>query len=197
MLVEQVVAEVERDKMLYVNSGGGVTISGGEPMAQPDFVLAIMNACKERGISTALDTCGHAPWEDLERVLHCTDLVMFDIKQMDTHKHREYSGVGNELILENSKRIADLGIPIRFRVPIIPGSNDSRRNWESAARFIECLGDAVLGVDLLPYHPFAGGKYRAFGMDYPYPGGEGLADDDVAPVIDLFLEHVPEVTVGG
>ncbi|MBI5568717.1 MAG: glycyl-radical enzyme activating protein [Desulfomonile tiedjei] len=197
MLAEQVVAEVELDKMIHVNSGGGVTISGGEPMAQPDFVLAIMAACKARGISTALDTCGHAPWEDLKRVLEYTDLVMFDIKQMDGHKHREYSGVGNELILENAKRIASLGVPIRFRIPIIPGSNDSTRNWESAARFIECLGDAVLGVDLLPYHPFAGGKYRAFGMDYPYPGGEGLADDDVAPVIDLFLKHVPEVTVGG
>jgi len=197
MLAEQVAAEVAQDKMLYVNSGGGVTISGGEPMAQPDFVLAIMEACKERGISTALDTCGHAPWEDLERVLPYTDLVMFDLKQMDTRKHREYSGVGNELILENAKRIAGLGLPIRFRIPIIPGSNDSKSNWESAARFIECLGDAVLGVDLLPYHPFAGGKYRAFGMDYPYPAGEGLVDDDLAPVIDLFLEHVPAVTVGG
>jgi pyruvate formate lyase activating enzyme len=197
MSVEQVVAEVEQDKTLYVNSGGGVTISGGEPMAQPDFVRAVMEACRKQGIGTALDTCGHAPWEDMEQVLRFTDLVMFDIKQMDTHEHRQYSGVGNERILENARRIAALGVPIRFRIPIIPGSNDSRRNWERAAGFIGRLGNAVLGVDLLPYHPFAGGKYQAFGMDYPYPGGEGLSDDDVAPVIDLFLEHVPEVTVGG
>lgn len=197
MLTDQVVAEVERDKEFYVHSGGGVTVSGGEPMAQPEFAEALMKACKDRGIRTALDTCGHAPWGDFERVLPYTDLVMLDIKEMDAHKHRQYSGIGNELILKNAERIAAFGIPMRFRIPLIPGRNDSRENWEAAARFIDRLGDAVLGVDLLPYHPFAGGKYRAFGMDYPFPSGEGLPDEAVTPVVGLFLECAPEVTVGG
>jgi pyruvate formate lyase activating enzyme len=197
MLADQVAAELARDKLFYVNSGGGITVSGGEPMAQPEFVEAIMKAMKRLEIHTALDTCGHAPWSDFERVLPYTDLVMLDIKEMDTEKHWEYSGVGNELILANAERIAALGIPMRCRIPIIPGRNNSREHWDSAARFIESLGDTILGVDLLPYHPFAGNKYKAFGMDWPFPVGEGLADEEVAPVIDLFLESAPEVTLGG
>jgi len=194
---EYVSAEVIKDKQFYTNSGGGLTISGGEPMAQPEFSLALMKAAKEEGIGTALDTCGHAPWEDFERVLKYTDLVLYDIKIMDSDEHRLYSGVGNELILENARRIASSSVKMRIRIPVIPGRNDSKKNWESTAKFIEGLGDAVEGVDLLPYHPFAGGKYRAFGMDYPYPEGEGLEDELLVPVVDFFLEHVPEVTVGG
>jgi pyruvate formate lyase activating enzyme len=86
---------------------------------------------------------------------------------------------------------------MRIRVPIIPGRNDSDESLRATAKFIGGLGNAVLGVDLLPYHPYAGGKYRAFGMDYPFPTGEGLNDDVLAPFVELFLDYVPEVTVGG
>jgi pyruvate formate lyase activating enzyme len=197
MTVEQVMDEVMRDKEFYLNSGGGMTLSGGEPMAQPEFATALMKAAKDQDISTALDTCGHAPWKDYEKILKYTDLVLLDIKHMDTIEHKSYAGTGNELILKNAGRIAELDVPLRIRIPIIPGRNDSEKNWKETALFVESLGDAVMGVDLLPYHPYAGGKYKAFGMDYPYPAGEGLDDEFLVPVIDLFLEHVPEVTVGG
>lgn len=195
--VKEIMHEVMSDRLFYINSGGGITLSGGEPMAQPSFSLALMKKAKEEGIGTALDTCGQAPWKDFEKILQYTDLVLYDIKLMDSKKHREYSGVGNELILENARRIASNGIKMRIRIPVIPGTNDSPTNWEETARFIEALGDAVQGVDLLPYHPFAGAKYRAFGMDYPYPVGEGLEDEIMVPVVDFFLDHAPEVTVGG
>lgn len=195
--VEYVMDEVMKDEPFYIHSGGGLTLSGGEPMVQPDFALALMKATKEKGIGTALDTCGQAPWEDFERVLEYTDMVLFDVKIMDCHEHREYAGVGNELLLENARRIAALGKKMRIRIPVIPGRNDSMKNWEETAKFIEELGDAVLGVDLLPYHPYAGGKYKAFGMDYPFTVGEGLEDEALESVVDFFVDHTPEVTVGG
>ena len=197
MSVNEVMREVMSDKLFYLNSGGGVTVSGGEPMTQPSFVLALLKRAKEEEIGTALDTCGHAAWEDFEKVLPYTDLVLYDIKLMDSKKHREYAGVGNELILENAKRIAASGVKMRIRIPVIPGTNDSRENWEETGKFIEKLGDAVEGLDLLPYHPYAGAKYRAFGEDYPYPIGEGLEDEILIPIVEFFLDYVPEVTVGG
>jgi len=197
MTAEQVMDEVIRDKEFYDNSEGGMTLSGGEPMAQPEFASALMKAARVLGINTALDTCGHVPWKAYQKILEYTDLVLLDIKHMDTEAHRNYSGMGNELILENAKQFAASDIPLRIRIPVIPGKNDSKENWKATAVFIESLGDAVQGVDLLPYHPYAGGKYRAFGMDYPYPIGEGLEDEALVPVIDLFLDHVAEVTIGG
>jgi len=197
MTVGEVMEEVIQDKMFYENSDGGMTVSGGEPMAQLDFLCALMESAKTEGISTALDTCGYASWEDYARVLEFTDLVLFDIKNMDTGIHKDYSGAGNELILDNVRRIADKGIKMRMRIPIIPGRNDSLENMEETAKYVESLGYVVLGVDLLSYHPFAGAKYRIFGMEYGFPIGEGMADDKVKPILDMFLKHVDEVTIGG
>ncbi len=195
--VAEVMADVEKDKAFFKNSGGGLTVSGGEPMAQPDFVYGLLKASKDAGIGTALDTCGHAPWEDIKRVLKYTDLILFDIKSVDNDVHRDYAGLGNALILENVKKIAATGINMRIRVPIIPNRNDSKESLLATAKFIEGLGDSVQGVDLLPYHPYAGSKYQAFGMEYPFPSGEGLGDDIIEPMVELFLDYVPEVTVGG
>ncbi|MBU2490389.1 MAG: glycyl-radical enzyme activating protein [Proteobacteria bacterium] len=197
-----VMEEVAADLSFYKNSGGGLTVSGGEPMAQHEFVLALFSLAKadpdeSRRIHTALDTCGHAPWSRFEQVLPLADLVLLDLKQMDSRAHRAYTGLGNEVILENAAKIAALGKPMRIRVPVIPGVNDSRENWQATARFVESLGDVVSGVDLLPYHPWAGGKYRAFGMEYDFPVGEGYDDERLVPVVELFLDHVKEVTVGG
>ena len=195
--VEDVLIEVMKDKMFYINSGGGLTLSGGEPMAQPEFSSALMKAAKNEGAGTVLDTCGHAPWTDFERVLQYTDLVLYDLKMMDSNEHRSYAGVGNELILENARRMSSSGVKMRIRIPVIPGRNDSMKNWRDIAQFMEGLDGPVHGVDLLPYHPFAGGKYRAFGMCYPYPDGEGLKDEFLAPIVDFFLDYAAEVTVGG
>lgn len=202
MSAAEVMEEVDRDRTFYRNSGGGLTVSGGEPMAQPDFVLSLFRMAKadpdpaER-IHTALDTCGHAAWAGYERVLPFTDLVLLDVKHMETSAHAGYTGTGNEVILQNAARIAQSGVKMRIRVPVIPNVNDTKENFRATARFAAGLGDAVAGVDLLPYHPYAGGKYRVFGMAYDFPAGEGYDDERLAPVIELFLDHVAEVTIGG
>lgn len=192
----EVIDEVEKDKPFYVTSGGGMTLSGGEPMAQPEFCLALMKLAKSRDINTALDTAGSAPWEDYAKVLPYVDLVLYDIKIMDSAAHKDYAGRGNEGILENARRIAEMGIKMRIRVPVIPGRNDSVENMRATGRFVETLGDAVEGIDLLPYHPYAGAKYRIFGLPYPFPEGEGLPDQDVEPFVNALIDYA-DVTVGG
>ncbi|MBO4862131.1 MAG: glycyl-radical enzyme activating protein [Firmicutes bacterium] len=163
--VDQVFEEVMRDKGFYESSGGGVTCSGGECMMQADFVGELFRRCKERGIHTTLDTCGHFPSEGLEKVLPHTDLVLYDIKHMDSGKHREFTGVGNELILQNLKLILDASIKVFIRVPVIPSYNDSVESLMAIAGFIKEL-DPSLHVDLLPYHRFGLAKYKMLDMPY-------------------------------
>ncbi|MDI6795831.1 MAG: glycyl-radical enzyme activating protein [Desulfatibacillaceae bacterium] len=202
MSAAAVMEEVESDKAFYRNSGGGLTVSGGEPMAQPDFVLALFMLAKSdpdqtNRIHTVLDTCGHAAWANYERVLPYTDMVLLDLKVMDSAAHKGYTGRENDLILSNAKKIAQAGVPIRLRVPIIMGVNDNQANFKATGEFAASLGSVVTGLDLLPYHPWAGGKYKAFGMDYDFPAGEGYDDSQLEEVIDLLLDFVEEVTIGG
>ena len=197
--VDEVLEEVQADKLFYKHSGGGMTVSGGEPLAQPEFTRALLAAAKERGISTALDTCGYAAWEVVERVLEVTDHVLLDLKHMDPRAHREYCGASNELILDNAGRIAVSGVPLRFRVPLIPDFNDSEENLVRTAEFISglCGGGKPCEVDILPFHPYAGAKYRIFGLDYPFPQGEGYDEGRIPAVIDIFTARDLAVTVGG
>jgi pyruvate formate lyase activating enzyme len=149
----EVVKKVRQDELFYKTSGGGVTISGGEVLMQPEFALAILKLCKQAGIHTAIETCGFAKWEVFSKVLEYTDLVLYDFKHMDSAKHKEGTGVGNELILENAIKVYhEAKKPIAARVPTIPGYNDSRENISALAQFIvEKLGKDVK-VHLLPYH---------------------------------------------
>jgi len=124
-------------------------------------------------------------------------MVLLDIKHMDPAAHKSYTGRDNALILSNARKMAARGMRMRLRVPVIPKVNDTEENFAATAKFAQELGEAVSGVDLLPYHPYAGGKYRAFGMDYEFPTGEGYDDSMLEPIINLFLDYVPEVTIGG
>jgi len=189
---------VEEDKMFYDRSGGGMTISGGEPTTRFEFTLALLMGAKKRKIHTALDTCGYLPWEKLSKLLDYVDLVLYDIKQMDPKAHKDFTGRDNAMILENAVRIAERGIPMRIRVPVIPGRTDVKESLTKTAKFVAELDEKgkIIGVDLLPYHPFAGAKYRIFGLDYPFPEGEGFNDDDVVDFIEIFTEEGLDVTVG-
>lgn len=133
---DMVMQEVLIDLVFYKNSGGGVTLSGGEATVQSDFALAVLQKCKEAGLHTALDTCGYVAWPVLERLLSYTDLVLYDIKCMGTEKHREATGRSNRMILENAKKIARYK-QMRIRVPIIKGFNDSARELRAIARFVK------------------------------------------------------------
>lgn len=149
--VEEVLIEVLRDLPFYKQSQGGVTLSGGEPTFQFDFCFALLEACKENDISTALDTSGFVSWEKLERLLPFVDIFLYDIKHMDSEEHKRLTGVPNEVILENLLRLDKVGKPIEIRIPIIPGYNDSEENIKAVSNFIKEL-KSIKGVKLLPYH---------------------------------------------
>lgn len=172
LTAEQVMAEVREDAAFYETSGGGVTLSGGEPLLQGEFAGAILRRCKEEGFHTAVDTCGHVDREVIEEVLPYVDLVLYDLKHMSPEEHRRHTGASNELILENLRWISERGAAIEVRMPIIPGINDSREDVQSAARFLGSLG-TIRTVRLLAYHPYAGSKYRHLGRENTMP--------DVAP----------------
>jgi pyruvate formate lyase activating enzyme len=157
MTAEEVMREVLKDRKFYENSDGGVTLSGGEPLAQPDFARLIFEKSKQADLHTTLDTCGYAPWPAIEKVLEYVDLVLFDIKHLDTAKHREATRQDNLLILENARRISKLK-PMRVRIPLIPGFNDSMEAVSGIAAFVKDeLG--CRDLDLLPYNRMGEVKY--------------------------------------
>ncbi|MFX1552967.1 MAG: glycyl-radical enzyme activating protein [Promethearchaeota archaeon] len=157
----EVFQEVNSDAIFYQRSGGGVTLSGGDPLAQPEFTISVLKLCKDAGIHTAIDTCGYTKWETLSRVMDWVDLVLYDFKNMDPVEHKRCTGVSNELILENVVRIYhERSIPILARIPIVPGYNDSVENIEATAKFIVNELGVSTKVHLLPYHRLGEAKYE-------------------------------------
>jgi len=164
MTVEEVVAEVLKDRIFFDESGGGVTFSGGEPLWQAGFLRRLLSACRNLGIHTAVDTSGLASWEDLAAVAELTDLILYDIKMMDDGVHQTYTGVSNRPILANLRRLGAVHRRIWVRVPVIPGINDSQENLEATAR-LAASAEGVERVCLLPYHPLGEDKLRRLGRD--------------------------------
>ena len=168
MTVGEVMDEIERDVAFYDQSGGGVTFSGGEPLAQPAFLEALLRACKARDVHTTLDTCGFAPWEVLDAVRENVDLFLYDLKLMDGARHRRFTGVPNELILENLQNLSREGHRIVLRVPIVPGINDDEKNLMEMAAFAAGL-PSLERIDLLSYHDMGRDKYEHLGKACPMP----------------------------
>ena len=158
--VEEIMAKVRPDRAYFERSGGGVTISGGEALSQIDFTVALLKQLKAEGFHTAVDTTGFAPWKSVEATLPYTDLYLYDLKHMDSEVHQRFTGVPNELIKENVKRLADAGGKLQIRIPVIPQFNDSEDNIRRTAEFCLTLGgEAVTVVQLLPYHNLGVTKY--------------------------------------
>ena len=151
MTVGDVMIEIEKDVVFYDQSGGGVTFSGGEPLMQPEFLLALLNQCQTQGIHTAVDTSCYAEPQILERVGEKTDLFLCDIKHMDSDIHKRFTGVENNLILDNIKRLSQAGKEIIIRIPVIPDFNDDQTNIEATGKFAASL-PSVSGIDILPYN---------------------------------------------
>ena len=168
MSVKEILEEIEKDRIFYEESGGGVTFSGGEPLLQPDFLNTLLNECKERAIHTTVDTCGFAQYEIIDRIRGKVDLFLYDIKTMDSRKHRKYTGASNERILKNLKKLAEGGSSIVVSFPIIPGINDDDKNVTRTAEFISSLPN-IQQVNLLPYHKAGIEKYK--NLDKPYKLG--------------------------
>ncbi len=162
--VQEVVREVLKDRVFYEESNGGVTLSGGEPLVQIDFVEELLRSLKEEGIHTAVDTCGAIPFEDLERAANYTDLFLYDLKLTDDAKHIEFTGASNQDIIENLKKLTQIHDNIHLRMPIIEGVNAESSHIERTMELIDGLN--IKQVDLLPYHSIAKHKYKKLGREY-------------------------------
>jgi pyruvate formate lyase activating enzyme len=178
--VEDVLLIIREDTNFYALSNGGITLSGGEPLVQDKFAIALLQQSKAEGFHTALDTSGHINWDIFERALPFLDLVLYDLKHIDPVLHQQYVGASNQRILENLRQLSRSGIPIEVRMPIIPTINDAPDHIESAALFLASLNN-LRGVRLLAYHRFAGSKYRSVGRvdcmpDVPVPTRQQLQD---------------------
>ena len=166
---EDVFKEAVKDLPFYRNSGGGVTLTGGEPLMQPDFAAEVLKLCKEKGIHTAIETSGYTSWENIGKVLPFTDLFLYDIKHLAPSKHKELVGASNELILGNAERISEMDKPMVIRIPVIPGFNDSDDNMRATAEFAARL-KSVERIELLPYHNLGEPKYKRLGLRYDLKG---------------------------
>jgi len=181
MTVGDVLAAIERDIAFYDESGGGVTLTGGEPLAQHAFTLALLRACKAREIHTALDTCGFASWQVLDQVRPYVDLFLYDLKLLDDARHREVTGAPVGPILANLRALSERGHAIRVRVPVIPGVNDDDESIRQIAAFAASL-PRLDGIDLLPYHTTAADKYARMKKPYKLAGARPLSDERMAEV---------------
>ena len=173
--VEEVMAVVLRDRPFYEQSGGGLTITGGEPMFQPEFTLELLKAAKAEGLHTCLDTCGWASQRVYELVLPFVDIVLFDYKATDPETHKALTGVSNELILSNLDFLLKQGTTLRLRCPLIPGINDSPEHLEGIAA-LHRRYPGLEGIDLMAYHNVGNAKYERYGLENPLPKAKTTED---------------------
>jgi pyruvate formate lyase activating enzyme len=168
MSVSEVLAEVIKDEIFFDESGGGITVSGGEPLMQASFVEALLVACRSRRVHTVLNTCGYAPSDVIRRVRENVHLLLYDLKLMDSDRHRQFTRVGNDLILQNLKISAEHSSSVIVRIPFIPGVNDDGDNIGALSAFLRPLG--LRRIDLLPYHRIASDKYHRLHLPYKMEG---------------------------
>lgn len=167
--VDEIIQVLKRDEVYYRRSGGGVTLSGGEPLMHPAFAADLLRTCKEIGWHTAMETSGFSGWSAFEKVLPWLDLVLLDIKHVDDEKHVRYIGQSNRMILENARRLGENGVPVVIRVPVVPGCNDTPEEIRRIASFARSI-PGVRELHLLPYHRLGEMKYRYLDAEYPLTG---------------------------
>jgi pyruvate formate lyase activating enzyme len=194
---EALFAELRRDAIFFETSGGGITLSGGEPMLQAEFVRELCRLCREAEFQVALDTCGVAPWAQYEQVLPCLNLVLYDLKIYDAGVHRAATGTDNTRILENAQRIAAAGMPIWIRTPVIPDYTANEANIAALGEFIAAELPTVQRWDLLAYTNLGGPKYRRLDRAYALQGVPLLTRADMEALHAVALERVPVAVWSG
>ena len=179
--ISELLDYVEEDRAFYEQSGGGVTLGGGEVTAQPKAAESLLMACKQNGIHTAIETCGYTKKETILRIAEYVDLFLFDIKNINSDRHYELTGVRNEIILENLKALLQNKKNVKIRMPLLKGINDSEEEIRGTIDFLMPFKNYrnFQGIDLLPYHKLGVNKYVQLGMDYPVEGDPSLTDDDL------------------
>jgi len=193
--LEEIIAEIEKDRTFYDESEGGATFSGGEPLLQPDFLNAILHECNERDIHTTLDTSGYASGGVIDKIKDKVDLFLYDIKTMDEASHKKYTGVSNKPILENLERLAKNGGSIMISLPIIPHVNDDEANILRTGEFIASLA-SVAHVSLLPYHRAGIDKYKNLGRPYKLKRILSPSDQEMAAIKEKLEAFGLKVKIG-
>ncbi len=195
--IDELMRIIERERVHIDQSGGGVTISGGEPLMFPDFLIQLLKACGEKNIHRTVDTCGFADTEIVLEVAQHTDLFLYDLKMMDSKKHKKWTGVGNNLILKNLKILAENKSNINIRIPLIKNVNSDKIELSEMAKFITELPLENPKVNLLPYHNFAANKYIKMGSNYDKLKLEEPSEKEQNQAINIFKQFGIEAEVGG
>jgi pyruvate formate lyase activating enzyme len=191
--VEELIAEVEKDTVFFDESGGGVTLSGGEPLSQAVFVNSFLAACRERGIGTTIETCGFVPADVFQQTALKADIVFFDLKLVDSAKHRQYTGAPNDLILRNLEFLTASRRPLTVRIPVIPGVNDTAQDIAEFAKYLSRLRPPA--VELLPYHRAGAEKYARLGRTYQLVDTQPPSPADLAGFRDALAQAGVSVTI--
>lgn len=195
LTVAEIMKEIEKDRMFYDQSKGGVTFSGGEVMCQPEVLAELARRCRDKGIHVAVDTCGYVPFSSFEKVMDYVDLFLYDIKLMDSGLHSEYTGKDSTLILDNLRKLSDLGANISLRLPVIGGINDDEANMAAILEFIK--GTNIRNVNLLPYHDIARNKYSRLGREYCGSGMKVPVEEKMNEIKERFEKSGYKVKIGG
>jgi len=188
--------EIRKDRIFYERSGGGVTFSGGEPLQQIAFLAALLEECRKDDLHTVVDTSGHAPYERLEGIRDAVSLFFYDIKHLDPEKHREMTGVTNDVILDNLRRLSGTGSRIQIRVPVVAGVNDGLEHTGRMAEFLASL-PGIRDISLLPFHSMGSQKYKNLDVSHPYPDAEPPSGDTISGMRAVLEDRGFRVRIGG
>ena len=195
--ISELLEYVEQDRAFYAQSGGGVTLGGGEVTSQPEAAINLLQACKQEGLHTAIETCGYTKKETILRFAEYVDLFLFDLKHIDPDRHFELTGVRNEMILENLEELIMKRNHVKVRMPMLKGINDSEAEIRGVIEFLKPFREFknFEGIDLLPYHKLGVNKYVQLGMDYPIEGDPSLDDADLDRIEGWIREYDFPVSV--
>ena len=196
MTVGELYREIDKDSIAYRRGRGGVTIGGGELTMQHDFVSDVLETCRKHFIHTAIETCGYTPWEHMEQILRHVKLLYLDIKHMNNDAHKKVTRVSNKRILENARKAARQCKMI-IRVPVVPGINDSEENIASTAKFAAELGQNIIEIELLRYHPWGVPSFERLGMEYSLKNVEAPGESQMQGLKEICESHGLKAKIGG
>ncbi len=194
---EEIIDIVMKDRVFYEESGGGLTVSGGEPLKQGAFLRELLTMCHQNGIHTAVDTSGYAPEDQFSEISDLAKLVLYDIKSANNTKHQEYTGVSNDLIIKNLYSLKEKGPGIIIRIPVIPGFNDQMAEMRAILDLIRPVKERIQRVDLLPYHRLGVHKYESLGMQPSRIVAQNINHDEITAFMKLYTDNGFLVKKGG